>query len=91
VAISLFRAVAHQFRDLRRINSLKTMNVVSHLIEEQVLLHGLPITFYAGFQRLSNVAAQRRRYERLASVCQRVVRRASGSWWSTHPASGRPC
>jgi DICT domain-containing protein len=72
VAISLFRAVAHQFRDLRRINNLKTMNVVSHLIEEQVLLHGLPITFYAGFQRLSNVAAQRRRYERLASVCQRV-------------------
>ncbi|MEN9934721.1 MAG: hypothetical protein RLZZ387_1300 [Chloroflexota bacterium] len=72
MGISLFRAIANQYRDLRRVNSVAMMNAISHLIEEQVIAHRLPVDFYAGFQRFSNFASQQRRYERLGAACRRV-------------------
>jgi len=72
VPISLFRAIASQYRDLRRVESAAVMSAISHLIEDQLLLHRPPVDVYVGFQRLSNLARQRGRYRRLAEACRRV-------------------
>lgn len=72
MSVSLFRAVAGQYQQLRHLNSVSMMNTISHLIEEQVIHHEMAVDFYAGFQRFSNIAVQQRRYERLAAVCRRL-------------------
>ncbi|MBC8162565.1 MAG: GAF domain-containing protein [Roseiflexaceae bacterium] len=72
MSISLYRSIAGQYQQLRHVNSVSMMNTISHLIEEQVMHHDMPINFFTGFQRFSNFAAQQRRYERLAAVCRRV-------------------
>ncbi len=48
------------------------MKAISHLIENQVIQHRMPVDFYAGFQRFSHFAVQLRRYSRLAASCRRV-------------------
>jgi DICT domain-containing protein/putative methionine-R-sulfoxide reductase with GAF domain len=48
------------------------MNAISHLIENQVIQHRMPVDFYAGFQRFSHFPVQLRRYSRLAASCRRV-------------------
>lgn len=70
--ISLFRAIAGQYRELLQVHSVPMMNAISHLIENQVIQHRLPVDFYAGFQRFSHFPVQLRRYTRLAANCRRV-------------------
>ncbi|HEY9297144.1 MAG TPA: DICT sensory domain-containing protein, partial [Phormidium sp.] len=70
--ISLFRSIASQYQDLRSVHSLATMNVISHLIEDQILNHKLTVDLYAGFQRFSDFSEQLPRYMRLGDMCRRV-------------------
>lgn len=72
MSISLYRAVAGQYSDLRQVQTVPLMNTISHLIEDQVIEQGQPLDFYAGFQRFSYFPAQLRRYQRLGTVCRRV-------------------
>jgi DICT domain-containing protein len=71
--ISLFRAVAHDYQGLRRVNSVPMMTMISHLIEEQIVAQQLPVELYVGFQRFSNLRPQQRRYQQLGAICRRVV------------------
>lgn len=70
--ISLFRSIANQYQSLRQVNTVSMMNLISHQIEDQIIQHGLPVDFYAGFQRFSHFPDQMRRYARLGTVCRRV-------------------
>jgi DICT domain-containing protein/putative methionine-R-sulfoxide reductase with GAF domain len=72
VNISLFRAIAGQYRELLQVHSVPMLNAISHLIENQVMQHRMPVDFYAGFQRFSHFPVQLRRYSRLAASCRRV-------------------
>jgi len=72
MSISLFRAIAGQYQNLRTVNTVTMMNVISHEIEDQVINQQMPVDFYAGFQRFSNFPQQLRRYSRLGAVCRRV-------------------
>ncbi len=72
MSISLFRSIANQYQNLRQINSVSMMNVISHQIEDQVVQRHLAVDFYAGFQKFSNFPDQLRRYSRLGGVCRRV-------------------
>lgn len=72
MGISLYRAIASQYTNLRQVHTVPLMNTISHLIEDQVIEHGMPIDFYAGFQRFSYFPAQLRRYSKLGAVCRRV-------------------
>ncbi|MEM8534514.1 MAG: DICT sensory domain-containing protein [Chloroflexota bacterium] len=72
MSISLYRAVAGQYNDLRQVQTVPLMNTISHLIEDQVIEQGQPLDFYAGFQRFSHFPDQLRRYQRLGAVCRRV-------------------
>jgi DICT domain-containing protein len=71
--ISLFRAIAHDYQNLQRINNVSIMNMISHLIEGQIIAQQLPVELFVGFQRFSNLRPQQRRYERLGAVCRKVV------------------
>lgn len=68
----MFRSIASQYQDLRSVHSLATMNVISHLIEDQILNHKLTVDLYAGFQRFSDFSEQLPRYMRLGDLCRRV-------------------
>ncbi len=72
MSISLFRSIANQYENLRSVNSVPMMNVISHHIEDQVINHKLPVNFYAGFERFSYFPDQLRRYGRLGAVARRV-------------------
>lgn len=72
MSISLFRSIAHQYQNLRQINSVSMMNVISHQIEDQILYNHLPVDLYAGFQKFSNFPDQLRRYSRLGAICRRI-------------------
>jgi DICT domain-containing protein/GAF domain-containing protein len=72
MTVSLFRAIAGQYQDLRQLSTVSIMNTISHEIERQVIANGQPIDFFAGFQRFSNVPSQLRRYQELGAVCRRV-------------------
>ncbi len=72
MGISLFRSIESQYDNLRRLNSVPMMNVISHQIEDQVIQHRLPADFFAGFQRFSHFPEQLRRYSRLGAICRRV-------------------
>ncbi len=72
MSISLFRAIAHQYQCLRRINTVPMMNVISHQIEDQIIRHQLSVDLFAGFQRFSSFQDQHRRYARLGAICRRV-------------------
>jgi DICT domain-containing protein/putative methionine-R-sulfoxide reductase with GAF domain len=70
--ISLFRSIANQYKDLRRVNTVTMMNTISRQIEEQIAQHRLAIDLYVGFQKYSNFIEQFRRYGRLGTICRRV-------------------
>jgi putative methionine-R-sulfoxide reductase with GAF domain/DICT domain-containing protein len=70
--ISLFRSIANQYKDLRRVNTVAMMNTISRQIEEQIAQHRLAIDLYVGFQKYSNFIEQFRRYGRLGTICRRV-------------------
>ena len=72
MSISLFRSISGQYNDLLGVNSVSMMNTISHQIEDQVIGHGMPVDFYAGFQRFSYCPTQMRRYGRLGATCRRV-------------------
>ncbi len=72
MTISIFRSIANQYERLRAVSTVSMMNTISHQIEEQVILHRLPVDFYAGFQMFSRFSAQLRRYQQLGMVCRRV-------------------
>lgn len=72
MSISLFRSIARQYQNLRAVNTVPMMNTISHLIENQVIKHRLPVNFYAGFQLFSRFPAQRGLYAKLGAVCRRV-------------------
>lgn len=72
MTISLFRSVAGQYQDLRGLNTVSMMNMISHQIEDQIIGHSMPVDFYAGFQRFSYFPAQLRRYGQLGATCRRV-------------------
>jgi DICT domain-containing protein len=70
--ISLFRSVANQYQQLRQVNTVSMMNMISQQIEDQILHHRLTVDLYAGFQRFSHFPDQLRRYSRLGAICRRV-------------------
>ncbi|MEO0455023.1 MAG: DICT sensory domain-containing protein [Cyanobacteria bacterium P01_A01_bin.114] len=70
--ISLYRSIATQYKHIRGVNTVSMMNTISHLIEDQIIQHRLPVDFYAGFQKFSNFPDQMRRYGRLGAICRRV-------------------
>lgn len=70
--ISLFRAIASQYQELRSVHSVATLNTISSLIEEQVLNNRLAVDLYAGFGLLSHFSDQIAQYTRLGAVCRRV-------------------
>lgn len=70
--ISLFRSIASQYKDLRRVNTVAMMNIISQQIEEQIIQQKLALNLYVGFQRFSNFIEQHRRYSRLGAICRRV-------------------
>ncbi|MEM9162003.1 MAG: DICT sensory domain-containing protein [Cyanobacteria bacterium P01_F01_bin.4] len=70
--ISLFRSIANQYKHIRSVNTVSMMNTISHLIEDQIIQHRLPVDLYAGFQKFSNFPEQMRRYGRLGAICRRV-------------------
>ncbi len=72
MAVSLFRSIASQYKDLRGVNTVAMMNSISRLIENQLIENQLPVNFYAGFERFSHFPDQLRRYSRLGAVCRRV-------------------
>lgn len=70
--ISLFRAIANQYQELRGVYSVATLNSISCLIEDQVLNYNLPVDLFAGFGLFSHFSDQITRYTRLGTVCRRV-------------------
>lgn len=72
MSVSLYRSVAGQYEKLRTVNTVSMMNAISHEIEDQVIEHGMPVNFYAGFQRFSSFPSQLRRYGKLGAACRRV-------------------
>ena len=71
-ALSLYPLVARQNpRDLAT-TSVQTLLAISHSLEDVVMRHHLPLTFYAGFQRVSSFLPQLERFARLAAICQQV-------------------
>lgn len=53
--------------------NLTIMNTISHAIEERVIRDSVPTEVYAGFQRLSLLKPQTRRYRALCSVASHVL------------------
>ncbi len=72
MSISLYNSLASQYQHIRRVNTVPMMNVISHHIEDQVINHGMPVDFYAGFEKFSQFPDQMKRYTRLGNVCRRV-------------------
>jgi DICT domain-containing protein/putative methionine-R-sulfoxide reductase with GAF domain len=70
--VSLYRSIQGQYEWMRDVKSVPMMNTISHLVEDQVIKHGLAVDFYAGFQRFSFFMRQVERYRRLAEVARRV-------------------
>lgn len=54
------------------LNQRRTMNIISHAIEDVSLSDGVPTRVYAGFQRMSRFLPQQERYTRLARVASPV-------------------
>lgn len=71
--ISLFRSIANQYQEWRSIYTGSTLNVISYLIEEQVLNHRIPADLFLGFQRFSEfLLTEVPRYYRLGASCRRI-------------------
>jgi DICT domain-containing protein/putative methionine-R-sulfoxide reductase with GAF domain len=70
--ISLFRSIASQYKDLRRVNTVAMMYTISQQIESQIIQQKLAVNLYVGFQKFSNFMEQYRRYSRLGAICRRV-------------------
>lgn len=54
-------------------NSVQTLLAISHSIEDVVMRYHFPLTFYAGFQRVSSFLPQIERFARLAATCGEVL------------------
>ncbi len=50
----------------------RTMNIISHVIEDTTLIDHVPTRIYAGFQRMSKFIPQVKRYNGIAQHAQRV-------------------
>lgn len=50
----------------------RTMNIISHAIEDTTLVDQVPTRIYAGFQRMSKFLPQVKRYTRMASAAQQI-------------------
>lgn len=70
--ISLFRSIASQYQELRGVHTSTTVDVISHLIEDQILNHKLPVDLFTGCERFSRFVRELPRYTSLGSICRRV-------------------
>jgi GAF domain/Sensory domain in DIguanylate Cyclases and Two-component system len=70
--ISLFRAIASQYKSLRHLNTVAMMHILNHQIEDQILRHQLPVDLYAGVQKFSTIPERHHRYTQLGAICRRV-------------------
>lgn len=71
--ISLFRSIANQYQEWRSVYIGDTLNVISYLIEEQVLNHRIAADLFLGFQRFSEfLLTEVPRYYRLGASCRRI-------------------
>lgn len=70
--ISLFNSIANQYQNMRDVKTVASMRLISNHIEDQVISAGLPVDFYAGFQRFSRFPNQLKRYTALGAACRRV-------------------
>jgi putative methionine-R-sulfoxide reductase with GAF domain len=69
---SLYQSLTQEREDLRAVNTVPMMNIISHQIERQIIENRIPAVVYAGFQRFSTFIPQMQIYRALGAAAKKV-------------------
>jgi DICT domain-containing protein len=72
MTVSLYQSLTEQRQELRAVNTVPMMNIISHQIERQIISHQIPAVVYSGFQRFSAFIPQMKLYRALGASAKQV-------------------